>query len=216
MATTPTLKWLSLDDIKDQCRIEPEFTLEDDLLKKYGKSAEDIILQMINNTYHGLLEQYGEVPQNIVHVSLMLVDEWYMHRSPVENLSISSVPYTFDLLLKPYMHLAGYVGEGAQNVTIGSDEKIGFSANLPDGLKMRDVDFYVTVYNADKKDAEIEVNKSHCIMINDNEYAVLVDTEELGVGLVLLKVTFKIPDTDYQSGFRKQVVKINPKLIITG
>ena len=105
------MKWLTLQMIKQQCRIEPDFTLEDDLLTGYGTSAENTILNHLNRTYYDLLEQYGAVPQDIINASMMLVDVWYQHRSPVEALSLSIVPYTFDILIKPYMKLASDYGQ---------------------------------------------------------------------------------------------------------
>ena len=210
------MKWLTLEKIKEQCRIEADFTLEDTLLTGYGNSAESTILNHLNRTYHDVLEEYGQVPDDIVNASLMLVDVWYQHRSPVESLNMSIVPYSFDILIKPYMKLAGTIYGDAQAVTLGSDAKIAFTADLPDGMTMKDVDFTVTVYNADAIDNKVVVEKAGCAMVSDNEYVVMVDSDELGVGVVMLKVVFQIPDTDFQTGYRREVVRINPNVRITG
>ena len=212
------MKWLTLEKIKQQCRIEADFTLEDTLLTSYGNSAESTILNHLNRTYYDLTEQYGEVPQDIINASLMLVDVWYQHRSPIEALNMSIVPYTFDLLIKPYMKLAGGVGgEDYQTVTLGSDVKIAFTADLPDRLLLKDIEFSGKVINADEKDKELAFTKTDCVMLDDGaDYVVLVDTEELGVGTYMLKLTVQIPDTDYQRGYRKEVININPYIRITG
>ena len=213
------MKWLTLEKIKQQCRIEQDFTLEDDLLTGYGTSAENTILNHLNRTYYDLLEQYGAVPQDIINASMMLVDVWYQHRSPVEALSLSIVPYTFDILIKPYMKLVGSIGGGDdyQTVTLGSDVKIEFTADLPDGLLLKDVDFTVKVINMSEKDVDADFVKADCIMIDDGaSYVVLVDSEELGIGMLMLRLTVHIPDTDYPAGTRKEVIKINPHIRITG
>lgn len=192
--------------------------MEDTLLTGYGESAESTILNHLNRTYYDLLEQYGTIPQDIINASLMLVDVWYQHRSPVEALSMSIVPYTFDLLIKPYMSLAGSIGGGedVQTVTLGSDVKIAFTADLPDDLKLSDIDFTGKVINADTN-TDIDFTKADCIMTDEGEsYVVLVDTEETGVGTLMLKLTVHIPDTDYQRGYRKEVININPKVRVTG
>lgn len=212
------MKWLTLTKIKQQCRIEPDFTLEDDLLTGYGTSAENTILNHLNRTYYDLLEQYGAVPQDIINASMMLVDVWYQHRSPVEALSLSIVPYTFDILIKPYMKLVGSIGGGDdyQTVTLGSDVKIAFTADLPDDLKLSDIDFTGKVINADTN-TDVDFTKADCIMVDEGtDYVVLVDTEETGVGTLMLKLTIHIPDTDYQRGYRKEVININPKVRVTG
>lgn len=211
------MKWLTLEEIKQQCRIEADFTMEDALLTGYGNSAESTILNHLNRTYYDLTEQYGEVPQDIINASLMLVDVWYQHRSPIEALSLSIVPYTFDLLIKPYMKLAGGVGgEDYQYVPIGSDAKIEFTADLPDGLKMSDIEFSGNVINAET-DGKVAFTKADCAMVDDGDsYVVMVDTEETGIGMLMLRLVVQIPDTDFQRGYRREVVKINPKVIVTG
>lgn len=212
------MKWLTLEKIKDQCRIEHNFTLEDKQLTSYGMSAESTVLNHLNRTYYDLIEQYGEVPEDIINASLMLADVWYQHRSPVENLSMSIVPYTFELLIKPYIKLAGSIGGDGeyQEVTLGSDVKIEFTADLPDDLLMKDIDFSGKVINADTSE-DMPFVKADCVMVNEGkDYVVLVDTEELGVGVYLLKLTVNIPDTDYQRGYRKEVININPYIRVTG
>ena len=42
------MKWLTLERIKQQLRIEPDFHDEDDLLEEYGETAEDAILEVLN------------------------------------------------------------------------------------------------------------------------------------------------------------------------
>ena len=100
------MKWLTLTRIKAQCRIEQDFTEEDELLEMYGESAEEAVLNALGRSYTDLFEVYGRVPMPVVHATLMLVDLSYQNRSPVGPQNMYQVPYTFDLLLKPYMRLA--------------------------------------------------------------------------------------------------------------
>jgi hypothetical protein len=211
------MKWLTLEKIKAQLRIEPDFTAEDTLLESYGESAETTLLNYLNRQYADILGSYGDVPLPLVQASLMLVDTSYQHRSPISVTNISLVPYTFDLLVKPYMRLTSAEGEGdVQTVTLGSDVKIEFTADLPDDLLLKDIDFSVKVVNADTN-TEIDFTKQDCIMVDEGaDYVVLVDTEETGIGTLILRLTVFIPDTDYLSGTRKEVIKINPYIRVTG
>ena len=99
------MKWLTLERIKQQLRIEPDFHEEDELLEEYGESAEEVLLNYLNRTYEDVIEVYGRVPAPLFHASLMLVDTSYQNRSPVSAQNMIPVPYTFDLLIKPYMRL---------------------------------------------------------------------------------------------------------------
>ena len=100
------MKWLTLSRIKQQLRIEDDVHDEDELLEMYGESAEEVLLNYLNRTFDDVVEIYGRMPAPLVHASLMLVDTSYQYRSPVSTQSMSLVPYTFDILVKPYMRLA--------------------------------------------------------------------------------------------------------------
>jgi uncharacterized phage protein (predicted DNA packaging) len=102
------MKWLKIDYIKTHSRID--FDCEDSLLELYGNAAEETVASFINRgsvdeCEQSLIEQYGQVPSAIIQASLMLVDLSYTHRSPVSPVNVSVVPYTFDMLVKPYMIL---------------------------------------------------------------------------------------------------------------
>lgn len=100
------MKWLTLPRIKQQLRIEADFTEEDDLLEMYGESAEEVLLNYLNRSFDDVMEVYGRMPAPLTHAALMLVDTSYQYRSPVSVQSMSLVPYTFDILIKPYMRLS--------------------------------------------------------------------------------------------------------------
>ena len=102
------MKWLTLEKIKAQCRIEQDFKAEDELLDDYGEVAEEVVLNYCGRTYEDIYEAYGRVPAPLRQASLMLVDMYYNHRAPAEPQNLSAVPYgNIDVLLKPYMRLAG-------------------------------------------------------------------------------------------------------------
>ena len=101
-----TLKWLTLADIKAQCRIKPDNTLEDTLLTLYGAAAEQALLNACDRTYENLTEQYGGVPSDLYVAGLMLANHLYEHRGPTSNVSLSVIPYALDMFWKPYAILA--------------------------------------------------------------------------------------------------------------
>ena len=211
------MKWLTLNEIKDQLRIERDFDLEDDKLTGYGESAEDVILELCQRTYDDFIDNYGGIPAPIREASKLLVSMSYEHGSAASMQQMYNNP-AFDMRVKPYMRLASNSDAvPVQVVTLGSDVKIAFTVDLPDDLLLKDVDFSGKVYNSMQKDVEMAFEKADCIMIEDGKaYVILVDTDDLGVGAYLLKVTVQIPDTDYTSGYRKEVVQINPHVSVRG
>lgn len=97
------MKYLTLEMIKSHSRIQ--FDCEDDMLQLYAESAEDTVLNMLNRSYDDLITAYGEVPKPVIQATLMLVDNSYINRSPVSPQQLYQVPYTIDVLLKPYIIL---------------------------------------------------------------------------------------------------------------
>ena len=103
------MKYLTIQYIKEHSRID--YDCEDAVLELYGESAEETIAQYLNRgnsvekCVESLKEQYGAVPASVIHAALMLVDVSYTYRSPINPSNLSLVPYTFDVLVKPYMIL---------------------------------------------------------------------------------------------------------------
>ena len=102
------MKWLTIEAIKKHSRID--YDCEDSLLEMYGESAEDTVLNIINRSYTEVVELYGTdtrpVPAALVHASLLLVELSYTQRAPVTQTNLYTVPYAFDMMVKPYMRLA--------------------------------------------------------------------------------------------------------------
>lgn len=97
------MNYLTLAYIKAHSRIE--YDGEDELLTIYGNAAEETVMNICGTTYQKMLHEYTTIPSAVMQATLMLVDLSYQQRSPVSPSSMYAVPYTFDLLIKPYMKL---------------------------------------------------------------------------------------------------------------
>ena len=103
------MEYLTLEYIKKHSRVD--FDCEDDLLELYGNSAENAMAQVLNRgkdateMVASLTEDYGKVPDPIMHATLELVDASYQHRSPADAQQMYYVLYGFDFKVKPYMKL---------------------------------------------------------------------------------------------------------------
>lgn len=100
------MKFLTFDQIKAQLRLDDQQALDEKyLLDLYGDAAEEMVLNACNRTMEDIVEQYGNVPKALVQAGLMLVAQSYQHREPASPQNLYTVPYGFDLLVKPYMIL---------------------------------------------------------------------------------------------------------------
>lgn len=98
------MKFLTLELIKDHSRIDSDY--EKKMLELYGNGAENNLFRLLDRTYDEILAMNGgEFPDDLVIAALMLVDILYNYRNPHANIHLSSVGYTFDFFVKPYIKL---------------------------------------------------------------------------------------------------------------
>lgn len=88
-------------------------------------------------------------------------------------------------------------------IIIGTELKLNIHIEPMGDITMSNYDFEVDVYCSAK--ANINIKKQDAIYIDDNNYVVLVDTNDLGVGNVKCKITAYIPDEDFKDGFRTEI-----------
>lgn len=210
------MKWMTVEYARTHSRID--YNDEDALLELYLNAAEEAVLNYIDRTYEEVIEIYGEIPANLYRAALLATDTSYQFRSLVAQGNLSPVPHgTFDSILRKYMKLSDG-GDIApyQEVVLGSQIKIPFKVEVPHGHHAKYIGFSVTVRNFSDKDKCVKFKKKECIRLGHGEYAVPVDTEALGIGVVRLKLTLHIPDRDFPGGYRKEVVNINPRISIKG
>jgi hypothetical protein len=104
------MKWLTLNDIKDQLRIEHDYTDDDAILTRYGNSAEATVLNITGRTFDELkaMNPTGEdaIPPDLFEATVMLVTESYQHRSPGSMQQLYLIPCGFDMKIRPYIRLA--------------------------------------------------------------------------------------------------------------
>ena len=99
------MKWLTLNEIKDQLHMERDFDDENDKLEMYGDSAEEMVLELCQRSYDDFMTKYGKIPTPVREASLLLVVASYEVGSPVSMQQMHAVGYGFDFKIKPYMKL---------------------------------------------------------------------------------------------------------------
>ena len=102
------MKYLTFEEIKAHLRLDDnQAELERTRLEGMAMAAEEAVLAIIRRSLTDVILTYNGLPQRLVQVTLLLVDEWYQHRSPIDMGTMSTVPYAFDFMLKPMMRLSG-------------------------------------------------------------------------------------------------------------
>lgn len=102
------MKFLTFDQIKAQLRLDDEQAeLERARLEGMAMAAEEAVLAIMRRSLVDVILTYNGLPQRLIQVTLLLVDEWYQHRAAAEPGTLSPVPYAYDFMLKPMMRLTG-------------------------------------------------------------------------------------------------------------
>lgn len=107
------LNFLTLEEIKAQCRIAPEDTEEDGLLQMYGVSAEQTVLGLINRGVLECIDEYGADLDSAVPLKqamLALVAQSYKYREASTPENVNAVPYGVQTLIAPYVRLTRRCG----------------------------------------------------------------------------------------------------------
>ena len=101
------MKIISLEEIKQNARIED--STEDTLISEMGEAAEQTVFNIIERDYDELVALYGSVPADIKRVCLMIATHFYENRSVTNPTALYNVPYTADMILKPYINFNRHV-----------------------------------------------------------------------------------------------------------
>ncbi|MBU9866812.1 head-tail connector protein [Rahnella aceris] len=101
------MQFLTLEQVRAQARLEPDYTAEDSSLTLYASAAENAAIKYLNRNLYkesvppedlsGML-----ITADICLAMLMTTSHWYENRSPVTEFEQSSVPLTYQFLLSPY------------------------------------------------------------------------------------------------------------------
>lgn len=89
---------LTLEEIKLHIRIDG--TEEDTVLESMGEVAEQMVITACRRTIDNIYETYGEVPVQLRHAMLMLVDYHYNNRGEDKAL-----PRAAAMLIRPFIKL---------------------------------------------------------------------------------------------------------------
>lgn len=99
-----------------------------------------------------------------------------------------------------------------QSVFIGTKLKLNINIEPIGGITMDNYEFEIEVYCSPKK--SVIIKKEDAIRIDDSNYVIRIDTEEVGVGDLKCKITAQIPDGDFDDNIRTEVVGLDTNINI--
>lgn len=101
-----TLEYLTIEDLKRQCRVD--FEDDDELLSLYGSAAERAVVAATRRSAEELAAMGGgTMPVALRLAMLLLAAHYYRLREAVTGVGQEGVPYAYEYLVKPYVRLSG-------------------------------------------------------------------------------------------------------------
>lgn len=97
------MNYINLEDIKRQCRIEPDFDEDDNILEVYGDAAEAFLSDYLDEELDTIAAQNsGELPKSLYQALLILVDYFYDNSGSGDTRDIPNVFFILSRLYKKY------------------------------------------------------------------------------------------------------------------
>ena len=99
-----------------------------------------------------------------------------------------------------------------KNSISGSHLKLKVHIDPLNELHMQDYDFECKFYIYPKR--FITINKSNMVKVDPDNYVVIVDTTDLGIGKLHMQLTAYLPDEDFPTTTRKEIACVDTGVII--
>lgn len=101
---------LTLEEIKQQCRVELDFTEDDTLLTAIGLAAQTRTETRINRKLYAEAPPETDpdglmLPDDVKQAMLMLVSYWYENRVAANDFEQSEAPLAYNWLVDPYRYI---------------------------------------------------------------------------------------------------------------
>jgi hypothetical protein len=94
-----------------------------------------------------------------------------------------------------------------QTRLVGTEIKLNVHMEPIGDVHMSMCPFSIYVYAVSGKGYEIK--KEECILVDSDNYIVVVDTSKTGEGVIRLRYTVDLPDADISDGFRREIILID-------
>lgn len=94
----------------------------------------------------------------------------------------------------------------------GSDLKLNIHIEPLGGLTMDDYDWYVECYCSNE--TPIKITKDQARRVDENNFIIALNTQQLSIGPLQCVITAHIPDEDFEDEVRTEISRINTNINI--
>lgn len=95
--------YITLQDVKNQCIIDSDFTDDDEYLESLADTAETLVSELVNDDLDYIAACHdGELPSPLIHAMKMLVEYMYANRGSDNENQIPDAVYMFIKLYRNF------------------------------------------------------------------------------------------------------------------
>lgn len=95
--------------------------------------------------------------------------------------------------------------EQTQQIIYGSEIKLNINIKPIDSVHMSDYDFNIVFFT--NNESPVTLTKEQCKQVDVDNYLAMLDTKQLGLGKLKMKITAYIPDEDFDDYSRTEVIQ---------
>lgn len=100
--------------------------------------------------------------------------------------------------------------DGYTTIYTPSEEEVNISLYPLDGYSMDEYDFTCEIFCSSMRKQVLRKNDLR--RVDENNYVAIVDTAKIGVGKVKIRVSARVPNDNFDDGYRDVVTYLDPKI----
>lgn len=95
------MKYLTIDELKKQMNIDPDFNDDNEYLEQVGSAAEDMTEALLDTKLDMLVAEKGSIPGTVRHAMRMIADYFYAKFRGSSDTDME-IPAAYFTMLKLY------------------------------------------------------------------------------------------------------------------
>lgn len=104
------MAWITLEEVKHQCRLELDDTSQDLLISLYMAAARRAIekhtdMELLDDEPGEKTERQLVITDDLKAAGLLMVGHWFSNREAVSDVEKVEVPFAFRFLIAPYTRM---------------------------------------------------------------------------------------------------------------
>lgn len=95
---------------------------------------------------------------------------------------------------------------------LGADITLNISIEKINGLTMDDLDFKCSFFTINGQ--YLQLDKSQLVRVDNSNYLACINTVDLSCGKLSMRIYVKVPDSNYEKGYRLEIANVDTGILL--